>query len=358
MSTGEQKVVFKSPTSDDATGRAIERIWAADGPAAWALTPLSWLFGLGTATRNLLFDLGLLHSHALGLPAISVGNLSVGGTGKTPVSAWIAGELVKLGARPAILLRGYGEDESLVHAQLNPGVPVIANPDRVAGASEAIRQGATVLVLDDAFQHRRARRNVDLVLIAAEQREAHRFLPAGPLRESRGALRRAHLVVITRKSASLADADVAAAAWSGFAGAPRTAVIALRPRELVPAGAGTGPRTPIPLGDLTGKRVLAISAIGVPAAFEDQLVSYGAVLESAAFPDHHRFSPADVAALALRAQGTDLAVCTLKDAVKLGPLWPRQAAGLWYLSQSVEVERGAALLHEVLLRLLPAGHVE
>lgn len=330
--------------------RAIERIWAADGPAAWALTPLSWLFGLGTGVRNLLFDLGVLRSHPLGLPAVSVGNLSVGGTGKTPVSAWVAAELLAMGARPAILLRGYGDDEPLVHARLNPGVPVIANPDRNAGAAEARAQGATVLVLDDAFQHRRAARALDLVLIAAEQGGAHRLLPAGPLREGRGSLRRAQLVVVTRKSASVAEAERVAAAWTGFAGAPPTAVMALNAgplRSFEEAGAS------LPLRAIAGKRVLAISAIGAPAAFEAQLRQAGAMVESAAFPDHHPFGQADIAALVRRAGETDFTICTLKDAVKIAPRWPRQAPGVWYLSQAVEVERGGALLREALQRLVP-----
>jgi tetraacyldisaccharide 4'-kinase len=330
--------------------RAIERIWAADGPAAWALTPLSWLFGLATGTRNLLFDLGVLRAHDLGLPAVSVGNISVGGTGKTPVSAWVAAQLVGMGARPAILLRGYGGDEPLVHARLNPGVPVIANADRVAGAAEAKAQGATVLVLDDAFQHRRAARDLDLVLVAAEQGEAHRLLPAGPLREGRRALRRAQLVIVTRKSSSMAEAERVAAGWTGFAGAPPTAVLSLTPgplRPLEPSGAS------LPLVTVAGKRVLAVSAIGAPAAFEAQLRAAGAVVESAAYPDHHAFSAADVAALVQRATATDLTVCTLKDAVKLGPQWPRQATGVWYLSQAVEVERGGASLREALHRLVP-----
>jgi len=330
--------------------RAIERIWVADGPAAWALTPLSWLFGMATGTRNLLFDLGVLRAQSLGLPAVSVGNLSVGGTGKTPVSAWVAAQLVEIGARPAILLRGYGDDEPLVHARLNPGVPVIANPDRVAGAAAAKAAGATVLVLDDAFQHRRARRDLDLVLIAAEQGEAHRLLPAGPLREGRGALRRAQLAIVTRKSATSADAERTAAAWTGFAGAPPTAILALNPGPLRPLES-TG--ASLPLSTLAGKRVLAVSAIGTPAAFEAQLRAAGGVVESAAFPDHHPFGDADVADLVRRAGASDLTICTLKDAVKLGPRWPRQAPGVWYLSQAVEVERGGALLREALHRLVP-----
>lgn len=330
---------------------AIERVWAADGMAARALTPLSWLFAAGTGLRNALFDLGVLRSERLPIPAVSVGNLSVGGTGKTPVAAWVAQELRARGARPAIVMRGYGADEPLVHRRLNPDVPVIVNADRVAGARAAAEAGATVAVLDDAFQHRRARRDVDLVLVAAEQGAARRLLPAGPLREGRGALRRASLLIVTRKSASLAEAEAVAAEWTAFAGAPASCVVALVPGPL--RDARDAAAVPLDTGHLAGRRVLAISAIGAPTAFAAQLTAHGAIVTQATFPDHHPFDARDAAALTARAESLDLAVCTLKDAVKLAPLWPREASPLWYLSQAVVVERGVAPLREALHRLVP-----
>jgi tetraacyldisaccharide 4'-kinase len=329
---------------------AIERVWAADGIAARALTPLSWLYAAGMGLRNAFFDYGVLHSEALPIPAVSVGNLSVGGTGKTPLAAWVAQELRARGARPAIVMRGYGADEPLVHRRLNPDVPVIVNGDRVAGARAAAAAGATVAVLDDAFQHRRARRDLDLVLVAAEQGGARRLLPSGPLREGRGALRRASLLIVTRKSASLAEAEAAAVAWSAFAGAPPSCVVALKPGPLRDARDATA--APMPTRGLLGRRVLAISAIGAPSAFALQLSGLGAVVTQAVFPDHHPFDARDAAALAARGASLDLAVCTLKDAVKLGPLWPRNAPPLWYLSQDVVVERGVAPLREALRRLV------
>jgi tetraacyldisaccharide 4'-kinase len=329
----------------------VERIWASNGVAAWALSPLSWLFGAGVAVRNAMFDLGILRSYPLALPSVSVGNLSVGGTGKTPVSAWVAQELLALGAKPAIVMRGYGADEPLVHARLNPTVPVIANADRVAGTLEAKARGATVVVLDDAFQARRARRDVDLVLIAAEQGMGQRVLPAGPMREGAGALRRATAVIVTRKSATAAEAEAVAASWTGFAGAPPVAIASLQPAGLVPVYEADGPAEG--LAAIEGRRVLAISAIGNSTAFERQLEALGAQVSSAAFPDHHPFSAQDGARLAAQAATVDRVVCTLKDAVKLASLWPRGAAPLWYLSQAVEVERGGALIRNALRRLVP-----
>lgn len=333
---------------------AIERVWKANGLGARLLSPLSWIFGGLTGLRNALFALGLRKQHRLGAPTISVGNLSVGGTGKTPVAAWVAAELRRLGARPAVLLRGYGADEPLVHSRLNPEVPVIADADRRRGAQRALAAGATVLVLDDAFQHRQVARDVDLVLVAAEQGGMRRVLPAGPLRESPRNLRRASLLAVTRKSASHAAAEQVAADWTSFAGAPPTAILRLGPGDLRPVRDGSG-LEPQPLGALAGQRVLAVSGIGDPAAFEAQLADLGAEVSGVRYPDHHRFVADDVAQILRRAESMAFVVCTLKDAVKLGLLWPRQAPPLWYLSQAVEVERGADALVQALRRLVPDG---
>jgi tetraacyldisaccharide 4'-kinase len=340
--------------------RSIERIWAADGPAAWALTPLSWLFGAAVGLKNALYDAGLLRARKLSLPAVSIGNLSVGGTGKTPVSAWVAAELARRGARPAIVLRGYGEDEVLVHRALNAGIPVIVDADRVRGTSTAKAQGATIVVLDDAFQHRRAARDADIVLVAAEQGSATRLLPAGPLREGRSALRRASVLVVTRKSASRDAAEAAVAAWTGYSGAPPTAVVALAAGGLRVAAAEDGPAlhahgegASLQLSTLQGAKVLAISGIGAPDAFAAQLRAAGAAVTPVSYGDHHAYTPSDARVLAERAasEGFSQVVCTLKDAVKLAPLWPRQGPPLWYLSQAVSVERGSEVLSALLDRL-------
>lgn len=344
-----------------APSRRIEALWDADGFGARALTPFSWVFGAATALRNLAYDRGVLATHALGLPTVSVGNLTVGGTGKTPMSAWTAQRLLALGARPGILLRGYGDDEPIVHRRLTSDAVVVADADRVRGALTARAQGARVLVLDDAFQYRRARRDVDLVLVSAEQSAAHRLLPAGRLRESSHALQRAHGIVITRKSASQADAERAVTRWGAANAALPIAIAALHPAALVRAGEHDGVRDGVRdgagargLNALEGAAVLAISAIGAPRAFEEQLTALGARVTSAAFPDHHPFSDAEVTELAHRSEGAGMAVCTLKDAVKLEGRWPRQAPPLWYLSQAVTIERGGAWLDALLSRLAAA----
>lgn len=330
--------------------RLVERAWAHDGLAGLALAPLSWAFGAAVALRNAAYDHGLLRSHALGLPAVSVGNLSVGGTGKTPIAAWVAQWFLARGVTPAILLRGYGDDEPLVHARLTPGAIVVPDRDRLEAATRAKAQGARVLVLDDAFQHRRARRDADLVLISAEQGGARRLLPAGPLREGRRALRRAHAIIVTRKSASVEQAEAVGRAWAARTGMPAlpVAIAHLAASSLRGGGQGGQDR---PISGVARARVLAISAIGNPAAFEDQLRAAGASVVPARFPDHHAFTTRDMDALARKAADVDLVVCTLKDAVKLEPRWPAFAPPFWYLSQAVTWERGERVLTDLLGRL-------
>lgn len=326
--------------------RGIEALWAQDGAGARALAPLSWLFGAGTSLRNAAYDRGLLSSRPLGLPTISVGNVSVGGTGKTPMAAWVAQWMIEHGLRPAILLRGYGADEPLVHERLTPGAIVVADPDRVRGAANAILRGAQVLVLDDAFQHRQARRDLDIVLVATEQAGSQRLLPAGPYREPASALRRAHALVVTRKRASLPEAEAVAERWVRENPSCAVAIASLAPATLVRVGE---PERQSVVA-LRAAHVLAISAIGQPAAFEGQLSDLGAEVTSAAFEDHHAFTDADVSLLVALAAGADRVVCTLKDAVKLEGRWPRQGPALWYLSQAVTIERGAGELDRLLTR--------
>lgn len=337
-------------------GRLADRIWFGDGAVARAaraaLLPLELLYAAAMSARGALYDTGALTVHDPGIPSVSVGNLSVGGTGKTPVASWIARELRDRGARPAVVLRGYGADEPLVHELLNPEVPVVTAPDRAAGVTEARRRGADVAVLDDAFQHRRVRRDADVVLVSADRWSGRvRLLPAGPWREPLRALRRAALVLVTRKAVSAdAAAEVVAALERAVPGVP-TAIALLAPASLRRVG---DPGESRPLEAIAGARVLAISAVGDPEAFRRQLEAIGGRVDAAAFGDHHAYGEADVERLAERSARAEIVVCTLKDAVKLGPLWPREAPPLWYVSQRLDLERGAAAMDALLSRVLRA----
>lgn len=332
--------------------RAIERIWWGHGTLARAaraaLLPLSAVYGGVVRVRGALYDGGLLARHTLPLPAVSVGNLSVGGTGKTPVASWIAGRLRDGGANPAILLRGYGGDEPLVHEHLSPHIAVYADANRVDSARRAAAAGADVLVLDDAFQHRRAGRDVDLVLVGAERWTGTvRVLPAGPWREPLSSLRRASMVLVTRKAVGPEAASAVADQLARRVPGMEVGTVALMPDSIVRYG--TDERRP--LAALAGSTVLAIAAVGDPGAFLRQLEQLGIAAEPAIFPDHHAFTPAEIQRLAQRAERAKVAICTLKDAVKLAPGWPRQAPPLWYVSQRVTVERGAGVLAALLDRI-------
>jgi len=331
-----------------------DRVWyGADGGAALArmlLAPASALFRAGVALRGAMFDAGVLRAQAGAIPAVSVGNLTVGGTGKTPVASWIAAELRARGAHPAIVLRGYGDDEPLVHGRLAPGIPVIVDPDRAAGVARAAAGGADVAVLDDAFQHRRAVRTADVVLVSADRWPAHvRLLPAGPFREPLAALARATLVIITRKSAAEADVARVRAAIAREAPALPVAVVHLRLDALHDDGG-----EPVSLASLAGASVLAISAVGDPDAFAAQLAGCGALVRTAAFADHHAFTQEDAARIAASLRSNERPLCTLKDFVKLDALWPRQAPPLWYVSQLSNVEAGRDAIDAMLSTLLRA----
>ena len=337
---------------------AASRVWygrgVSPGVARALLAPLGWLYGAGVRARGALYDANVLRAHDVALPALGVGNVTVGGTGKTPVASWIARRLRDAGARPAIVLRGYGGDEPLVHRLLSPDVEVVVDADRVRGVAEAARRGADVAVLDDAFQHRRARREADVVLVSAEQARAPtRLLPAGPYREPLSSLGRAAAVIVTRKSAPREEASDVAERVRRSRNVP-TAVVALALDALCAWSPAGGSRAEHALGALTGERVLAVAAVGDNEAFFAQLAAAGADVERAPFADHHAYSPEDVAALARRAARVSRVVCTLKDAVKLGPLWPDPGPTLWYVSQRVIVEDGGDVLDRILARLLDA----
>lgn len=326
----------------------IDRIWYGEGRLARVarvvLAPASHLYGAGVAARERLLDRGVPPVRDTDVPAISIGNLTVGGTGKTPLAAWIAARLHAGGANPAIVLRGYGADEPAVHRVLNPGIPVIVDADRLRGTRAARAAGNDVAVLDDAFQHRRAARLRDVVLVSADRwQRRRRLLPAGPWREPLEAARRAHLLVVTRKAAARDAVRSATAALGAVAPDVPQAVVHLAPGVLCGAD---GER--VDARALRGRRVLALAGVGDPGAFFRQMRGRGADVIERAYRDHHAFGERDAVALAAAASGVDYAVCTLKDYVKLAPVWPRQAPRLWYVSQRVEVERGAEALDALL----------
>jgi tetraacyldisaccharide 4'-kinase len=339
--------------------RLVRRLWRRRSLKARAaravLLPLSALYGGVVHLKTWAFRLHLRRVRPLPLPAVAVGNLSVGGTGKTPLAAWVAQFCVRAGRRPGILLRGYGRDEALVHQRLVPQAVVVTNPDRVAGAQAARAAGADILVLDDAFQLLNTRRDVNFAVVAVEQEALSRWLlPAGPWRERFGALRRADVVVITRKRASEEAArrvaERVAARW------PLLPVA----RAGLTLGGLTGLRSGAPVGleQLRGQPVVAAAAIADPESFAVQVRAAGATVQLAAYQDHHEFTAADVDRLVQVAEGAGYLVITEKDAVKLRPLWPAERAEPLVAQLEWTWEHnGEAVIHaleQILARPLPA----
>jgi len=332
---------------------SVDDIWYGDSVTdrltRAALTAPSWLYGGVVALRNAMYDRGVLPSFAGEIPVVSVGNVTVGGTGKTPFSALLVRMLRESGHTPAVVMRGYGDDERHLHARLNVDVSVVAGADRIAGIREAAAGGADVVVLDDGFQHRRARRDLDIVLVSAERwRPTLGVLPAGPLREPLRSIRRADIVAITRKVAD--DADVARVR-DYVAGIRRSvdAIVeaAIEPSALVEWRGGAE----LSLDSLGGASVLAIAGIGDPASFFAQITRAGAQVTQRQFRDHHNYSAAEARELQREADSHKYVITTEKDAVKLSRQWPANGARLWYVSQAVRLTEGSSFVATALAKL-------
>ncbi|MGO9831790.1 MAG: tetraacyldisaccharide 4'-kinase [Myxococcaceae bacterium] len=346
----------------------LESLWYPSGPASVPtqllrvpLAPLSACFSAGVRLRNLLFESGLWRTQAVaGLRVLSVGNLTVGGAGKTPVVAFLAERLQRTGAQVAVLSRGHGRrtgglrrvtgppwpsveevgDEPLLLARRLPGVSVWVGADKVALARAARAAGASVALLDDGFQHRRLARAADVVVLdeAVGLGSGH-LLPWGPLREPPSALGRASLL------------------WLRVAtpAAPLPSLPPTLPRVLARHAAvdvlGPGGQV-LPLGQLAHARVLAFCGIARPSAFSRTVGELGAeVTGLRGFADHHPFTLAELAALqtAAHASGAVL-VTTEKDAMRLPVDFPA-----WVVRLGVSVLQGEDVLAALLSGQPPAS---
>lgn len=337
------------------------------------------LYAAGIASRNRRFD------RAEGvtrfpIPVISVGNLSVGGTGKTPMVALLVAELRAAGRNPCIAMRGYQprrarraatptlSDEAALYKQTFPDLPIVAQPDRTAGLRRLLAssqqpgaaassggasstgasgessggkggkegeggkgggRGVDCIVLDDGFQHRQIARDLDIVLIDASRSpfEDH-LLPRGWLREPTSSLRRAHAVVITHAELAAPDALARLEADVTHAhGRPPLAVARHAWSHLAVLDPATGADVPRPVADLAGKRILTVCAIGNPAPFQHAAESIAAapgLVTHITLPDHDPFAPHTVQRITRAAAdtGADLILTTEKDWTKLAHLPP------------------------------------
>jgi tetraacyldisaccharide 4'-kinase len=324
-------VVAQEPTAGQRIGRGV-----------LALAALG--YGAAMGVRSAGYSLGLIPARRLPCRVVCVGNLTVGGTGKTPTVVAVAERLRSAGRKVCVLLRGYGRagtapeivsdgsdvlldwqragDEAVLLSRLLPGVPVVVGGDRLKAGDLAIRRfGPDTLLLDDGFQHRRLQRDADLVLLdGTDPFGGGHLLPRGGLREPVGALRRAHAILVTRADQAGALASLRHRLEECAPGVP-VAYAVHQPRRVMDLGSGRL----MPPEALRGMKVVAVSGIAKPEGFLWTLRQLRATpVKVLAFPDHHPFTREDRARMGHEAKtvGAECIVTTEKDAVRLGQELP------------------------------------
>lgn len=326
--------------------RSVRSAWGDPGSV---LRALAALYGGVADLRNVLWDAGLFRPRRAPVPVVSVGGLSTGGSGKTPLTAAIARHLADAGASVAVLTAGQ-EDELRLHEELNPDVRVEGGRWRIPLARAAVEAGAEVLLLDSGFQHRRLHRDLEIVACNVDQAGNRERLPAGPYRERFAALARADVVILLRRAATLAQAEQLAAEVVGLAPRVHVVRVCLRPRGLRPANAAAsdvsaaGPPAP----------AVAVAGVMWPESFFRWLSDAGVPAEHRiALPDHAAYEPRTIRAL-LAFAGERGVVCTRKDAVRLAPRIP-ESVPVWWLDEEILWEEGAERLLAAVRRIAGVG---
>jgi tetraacyldisaccharide 4'-kinase len=293
------------------------------------LRSASWLYGGIATVRNFCYGSGVFSVTKVSVPVISIGNLTTGGTGKTPMVATVVRMLQDLGRQPGIVSRGYRaddtgiNDEKRVLEHLCPAVSHVQNPDRIAASKRIINDfGIDTIVLDDGFQHRRIGRDLDLVLIDATNPFGYDFiLPRGLLRESLRGLQRVDGIVITRCD-QVSASKLASIEQRICRTAPqikdRLVRVSFRPTGLLDVSG-----VPHPLSRIDGCRVILLTAIGNPQGFVNTCRGAGAdIILTRFFPDHYHYTQQDLESVLSEAtqHEVDIVVTTVKDIVKIQPL--------------------------------------
>src|SRR5262245_2181090 len=341
-------------------GRWIRRVWERRGllgKLLWiSFLPVSCLYWSAVQIRNVLYSLGWKKSQTLDVFVLSIGNLTVGGTGKTPTVVWVAQELQQRGFRIAVLSRGYNRkgtaprlltanasgdvdafgDEPAMMAQLF-GLTVAVSSSRYKGALEAMKNAsADVFILDDGFQHRQLARDLDLVLLGSDSKGW--VLPSGPFRESRKALTRADFVLVT-------DAQDK---WQGVI--PRTdhqLVLHGGVKPLALIGFESRRWKEYPLSLLGRRKIVAVAAIANPEPFYRIIHDWeGEIVDVLEFKDHHNYSLRDWQRINRAGRNADLIITTEKDILKL-IRFPFGRERLLALRVAMVVENGDVLIQAV-----------
>lgn len=346
----------------------VRDVWERKGPAGkllWiAMLPASFLYGAGMQLRNALFRLGVFKSFALPRPVISVGNLTVGGTGKTPACLWLAQELAKHGMRVGILSRGYRRrgrgpvvlqdagsdipkldndadffkagDEPLMMARLY-GQTVGVSHDRLVAAAELLKKtDVDVFILDDGFQHRRIKRDIDLLMLGEDA--SGWVLPAGPFREPRRNLHRANFFLATGGNGR----------WQSIIPRERAHAFfdaALRPISLISLSASRYKEFPLSL--LYRSKILTVTGVAEPRGLYQLIHEWeGEITETLEFSDHHLYTSSDWQQIARMGRLVDLIITTEKDILKLAR-FPFAKDKLLALRVAMVVENGSALVDAI-----------
>jgi tetraacyldisaccharide 4'-kinase len=353
----------------------LRRYWEdPDTPVVTAgLSALSVAYRAALAVRDQAYRWRLLHTGRLPCPVVSVGNLTLGGSGKTPTVELAVRTLRELGAVAAVVSRGYGRttrgvhvvadregvrvdtrtagDEPLLLAERLPGVPVVVGENRYEAGRVAVeRCGATALVLDDGFQHRTLAKDLEILVVQGHAPWGNaRVFPRGMLREPLSALARAHAVVVTNPPGAEAVQAVTATVRRFNAGA---AVLAARYQMQDAIETRSGRR--LPVAELAGRRLIAFAGLGSPQGFADTVDAAGVRrVGFVEFPDHHWFTPRDLGELArdARAAGAQGLITTEKDWVRIRDL-PPPGLPLWVLPVRLVIESGLETWQRLLAAVL------
>ena len=313
----------------------LERCWYENHPLTSLLVPLSWLFRLLVILRRFAYRTGLLPVVRLPVPVLIVGNISVGGTGKTPLVIWLAKMLRNNGYRPGIICRGYkgqavdwplvvtetsdphlAGDESVLLARRSRCM-VVAAPDRAAAARKAIDGGCDIIISDDGLQHYALERDIEIAVIDGERRFGNgHCLPAGPLREPERRLATVDFIVV--------NGEAKHGEYSMLLSGDEFQMIGANKRAAA--------------NDFRGREVHAVAAIGNPGRFFRQLRAMGLTITEHPFPDHHFFAAEDI-----RFGSNAVVIMTEKDAVKCPEI---KTGDYWYLPVDAQPDPqfGAELL--------------
>ena len=335
----------------------VYSVWYGNSPFRWLLLPLSGLFWLLVTGRRLLFTSRLRKSEAVAAPVVVVGNITAGGTGKTPVTSWLARALRERGYVPGVVSRGYGGavgprpvqalaasdprevgDEAILLAAQS-GCPVVVHPDRIAAAEMVIGLGANVVIADDGLQHYRLARNFEIAVVDGARCFGNGYLlPAGPLREPVSRLRTVDQVIVQRHAGSGQD---------GACGLPERSTIDFHLR--ITAVSRLDRSIVCQIDEFAGQTVHAVAGIGHPERFFRMLERHGLKVVRHPLPDHAIIGRDDIEF------ADELAVLmTEKDAVKCR--WP-DTGKCWFVPVEVEFagNGGELLLEQILSALGPGG---